>query len=198
MRVIGITGSSGAGKSTVSEIIKENYHSYIINADKIARQISEKGTPYYKAIVKYFGKEILLDDNQINRKKLAHIIYTQDEKREQLNKYTFYYITSEIKKEIMKNSDYDFVIIDAPLLFESKLNLICESVIVVIANQIEQINRICIRDLITVEQAKQRLRAQKENKFYIDRATHVIVNNGKIQDIEAEVKKVMNRLINEI
>ena len=184
MKVIGITGSSGAGKSTVSGIIELYYHVKIINADKIAKQLSSKGTEYYNAIVSYFGNEVLLEDGEINRRKLAKIIYTQEEKRKKLNEYTFFYISKEIKQEIIENEKYDFIIIDAPLLFESKLNELCEYIITVISNKTKQIERICQRDFITEEQAKLRLGAQEENDFYIKQSNYVIVNEGEIEKIE--------------
>ena len=78
MKVIGITGSSGAGKSTVCEIIEELYDVCIINADKIAKELSKKGSSYVEGIANIFGKTILTEDGELNRKKLADLIYTDD------------------------------------------------------------------------------------------------------------------------
>ena len=72
--IIGITGSSGAGKSTVCEILKNEYHVKVINADKIAKELSKKGTLYLLEIVEKFGEEILLENEELNRKKLANIV----------------------------------------------------------------------------------------------------------------------------
>ena len=73
--IIGITGNSGAGKSTVCEILQKRYEAKIINADKIAKELSKKGTSYLAEIVKKFGQEILLENGELNRRKLADIIY---------------------------------------------------------------------------------------------------------------------------
>ena len=83
--IIGITGSSGAGKSTVCELLQKLYHAKIISADKIAKELSQKGTAYLAQIVEKFGNHILLEDGELNRKALANIIYQNEEKRRLLS-----------------------------------------------------------------------------------------------------------------
>ena len=100
--VIGITGSSGAGKSTVCEILQNKYNAKIISADKVSKELSQKGTAYLAEIVEKFGHDILLENGELNRKKLANIIYSNKEKRELLNNCTLKYISSEIKNQIEK------------------------------------------------------------------------------------------------
>ena len=75
--ILGITGSSGAGKSTVCEILEKDYHAKVINADKIAKKLSKKGTEYLSKIAQNFGTDILLENGELNRKKLADIIYQE-------------------------------------------------------------------------------------------------------------------------
>ena len=133
--IIGITGSSGAGKSTICEALKKNYKAKIINADKIAKKLSKKGTSYIIDIIKKFGKDIVDEEGELKRKKLAEIIYTDPKKREELNSCTFKYIKKEIKKEIEKINGDTIAVIDAPLLFESELNKICDKVIGVISKK---------------------------------------------------------------
>ena len=95
MKIIGITGTSGAGKTTVCEIIEKNYNAKKIDADKVAKELSKSGTEYYNEIIECFGTGILQNvgvavhgDPQIDRKKLANIIFNDDSKREDLNKIT--------------------------------------------------------------------------------------------------------------
>ena len=81
MKIIGITGSSGAGKTTICKILKQKYEAFIIDADEIARQLSKKGTMYLNAIIEYFGKNIVDSNGELKRKDLANEIYQNDEKR---------------------------------------------------------------------------------------------------------------------
>ncbi len=190
--IIGITGSSGAGKSTVCEILKNKYNARIIDADKISKELSRKGTVYLEEIVEKFGKGILLKNGELDRKKLAKIIYGSEEKREILNNCTLKYIKEKIEQELQKLDNEKIIAIDAPLLFEAKLDSMCEFVIAVISDNIGlQIERIIKRDGITKEQAIARLKAQKTNEFYTTRSKYVIVNNGKIQEVEKKLDKII-------
>ena len=194
--IIGVTGSSGAGKSTICEILKINYQARIIDADKIARKLSYENNLYLEEIVSSFGKEILLDTGELNRRKLADIIYKSKEKRKSLNAITFKYITVEIKKEI-KQAQEKLIIIDAPLLFEANLNKLCEITIAVITSKLEiQITRIMDRDNITKEQAISRLKAQHSNKFYVDKCNYSIENKGNIQEIKNQITVILKKLEN--
>lgn len=192
--IIGITGSSGAGKSTVCEILKNKYGAVIIDADKIAKQLSKNNAQYLADIVKQFGREILLGNGELNRTKLAEIIYNSPEKREILNNCTFKHIQKEIKKEIDKVENVNKVI-DAPLLFEAELESLCQFVICVITDNKEvQVQRIIKRDGITRKQAIARLNAQKSNEFYTTRSKYAIINNGKLEEIEEQIKNIFARL----
>lgn len=198
--IIGITGSSGAGKSTVCEILKNEYNAKIIDADKIAKQLSKKGTEYLKEIVNKFGQEILLENGELNRQKLAQIIYKSQEKREMLNKCTFKYIREEIKEEITKQTleqskkeAKSIIAIDAPLLYEAELDNICTFVIAVISDDRElQIQRIIKRDKITREHAVLRLKAQKPNEYYTSKSKYIIANNGNLEKVEEQVEKILD------
>ncbi len=196
--VVGITGSSGAGKSTVCEILKNKYGAVIIDADKIAKQLSQKGNEYLVDIVELFGQEILLENGELNRSKLANIIYNQHEKREQLNQRTFKHIRVAIKEKlqnILEENPKAVIAIDAPLLFEAGLEKICDFIIAVIAEDKElQIERIVQRDWITEEQAEKRLQAQKSNEFYTTRSKYVIANNGKLEEVEEQIEKIFDCL----
>ena len=166
MKIIGITGSSGSGKSTVCEILNEKYNVKIIDADKIAKELLTSGTEYYNDVISKFGREIIDDVGEIDRKKLADLIYNDDKKREMLNNSTFHYVVKEIKSRAKEINNVD-IIIDAPLLFESKLDDICNFTSGVIAKESVQIERIIKRDTISKEQACKRLKSQQTNNFYM-------------------------------
>lgn len=188
MKIIGITGSSGSGKSTVCKILEQNYKVKIIDADKVVRRLSKKGSEYLKDIVNKFGQEILDEQGELDRYKLSELIYNDQKKRELLNESTFNYVVKEIKREVEEEKEINTIIIDAPLLFESKLNEICDIVIGVISEKKMQIERIMVRDLITFEQAEKRLEAQQANEFYIQNCDVIIQNNNDFMKIEKRVE----------
>ena len=209
--VIGITGSSGVGKSTVCEILQRKYKAKIISADKIAKNLSQKETAYLTEIVKNFGQEILLENGELNRRKLADIIYNSEERREILNNCTFKYICKEIEKQIkeytdiykkeklnncvysLKNNEL-IIAIDAPLLFEANAQNMCDITIAVISqNKETQINRIINRDNIDKSHAIARINAQKSNDFYINKCNYTIINDNKLLDLETQIDYILKK-----
>ena len=213
--IIGITGSSGAGKSTACEILEQKYHFKIINADKVAKELSKKGTKYLAEIVAKFGESILLENGELNRRKLADIIYQNEEKRKQLNEYTLKYIKKEIEEEVRSikkveelekadcsNStsmeiDKNFkklIAIDAPLLFEAGLDKICDTTIAVVsADKNKQIQRMMERDNIDEAHAVARLNAQHSNEFYTNKCQYTVTNDEKKEDMEMQLEQILQK-----
>ncbi len=198
MKVIGVTGPSGAGKTTLSEFLKNMYNAQVIDADKIAKKLSnDVNTDYFKEIIKLFGKDNLQKDGCLNRKKIAEIIYNNSEKRNQLNLLTFKYVVNEIVKilnQLRLENNLEYVCIDVPLLYEAKMEDICDIVIAVIADDEQKISRICERDNIDKELAKQRLKIQNSNQFFIEKADYVIENDGTKERLEKKLKEIMDKI----
>ncbi len=193
--IIGITGNSGSGKTLICKELVEmakkgsvpffakrnemgqiTFDPVLIDADEIVKEMSMQGTIYFKEVVKEFGEDILLENGEIDKERLANIIFTNTEKRESLNLLTFKYVVDEIKRKV-NLSKSKTVIIDAPLLIESGLNEICDVVISVIADEDVKIKRICKRDNIDENLARARIKAQPKDDFYIKNSELVIVNN---------------------
>lgn len=196
MKIIGITGSSGSGKTSVAKLLEEKYKVKTIDADKVVKEMSVPGTEYIKKIEECFGKEILLQDGKLNKKLLAEKIYQNKEDLEKLNNITFKYVVDEIKERVVNaKENYDFIVIDAPLLIESGLDKLCDYIIAVIANENIKIKRICARDNLREEIAKMRLQIQKDDEFYIKKANYVISNNENI-NLEGKIKDIVTEILN--
>lgn len=157
----------------------------MINADQIVKELSKCGEQYYKDIVKQFGKEILLENKEINRPKLAQIIFNNTQRRKELNKLTSMHIARKIQEEAIKE-EQRLTIIDAPLLIETKLNEICDIVVSVIASESTKIKRICKRDSIDEKTAKQRLKSQLAEYIYIENSNYILTNDKANLEKEAE------------
>ena len=171
--VIGVTGNSGSGKSEVSKILAKKINAIIINADEEVKKLSEPGNIYYEKIIK--------------KNKLADLIYNNKKARKKINKLTNKYVVKEIikKTKIEKNKNNN-VILDIPLLFESKLNKICNFTVAVIAKEEIKINRIINRDNTNENIAKARLNIQPNDEFYKKRASFIIENNENLEKIYLE------------
>lgn len=187
MKVIGITGTSGVGKTTVCEILNKKFNAFIIDADEVARELSKKGNMYLQAIAEYFGEDILDINGNLKRKELACIIYNNKEKREALNSITFKFVVEEIKRRIDLAKESKLIVIDAALLFESKLNENCDIVLGIIADETQKVERICTRDNITEEMAKKRIAVQIQEEELLQKADYIIKNKGDIHVLEKDI-----------
>lgn len=177
MKIIALTGKTGAGKSTVAELLKE-MGCFIIDGDIIARQITEKGKPTLKKLCEAFGDDILLSDGTLDRKALAKKAFASSENTNLLNSITHPEIKRDFITKIDKaeNEGYTTVIIDAAAILESDCKNLCEKVIVVHAPEDIRLERILARDGITREQALTRIKAQKSDEYYLKQADLVIHN----------------------
>lgn len=191
MIIIGLTGPTGSGKSTLTKTA-ENLGFKVIDCDKTARKASEIGSDGLKALVKTFGEGILMKSGALNRPILAQKAFASKEKTELLNKTLLPFIAELVLAE----SDGDLVLWDAPTLFESGLNTKCTATVAVLANEEIRLKRITQRDKITSAQAMLRIKAGKPDSFYKENADFVIYNNGEaaefienFSDILKEIKE---------
>ncbi len=194
MKVIGITGSSGSGKTTIGEILNQRKDTKIMNADQMAKALNKPGTEYFSEIQKAFENEnIVLENGTLNRAKLANLIYHDNHCLETLNRITFRHLIPQIETEIHSvMPEIKILVIDAPLLFEAGLDKLCDITIAIEAPIELKIKRICKRDKIPEEVAKARLEIQKSNQFYRENADYVIENDESIslEELEEKVNKL--------
>mgnify|MGYP001313586379 FL=1 len=191
--VIGLTGSIGTGKSTIANRFRE-LNIPVVDADKIAREVVEPHTETYRKIVETFGKEILHEDLTLNRKALGNIVFRDENKRKQLNSI----IHPAIRKEMLRQRDEwiekgkECVVLDIPLLYESKLTHFVDKVIVVYVDEDVQLQRIIERDKSSEEEAKNRIAAQIPVAEKAKMADAVIDNNGSIEDSYKQLEEILD------
>lgn len=194
--IVGLTGQTGAGKTTVSEMFMENEF-YIINADMVARMVMSLGSPCLKEVANVFGNEILNADGELNRKKLADIVFNDKTQLEKLNAITYPYIVEQIQKMI--NSALAFcstkILIDAPTLFESGCNRLCHKIVSVVSCEELRIRRIIARDNLTKSQAESRIKSQLSEEFFRTHSDYIIENNTTKQELQLKTLDVISKLV---
>ena len=196
MKVIGLTGGTGSGKSVVSKSLAEA-GAVIVDADKIAHEIIWKGEPAYQEIVEYYGTGILDAEGNIIRKKLGEIVFNDKEKLAFLNQCTHKYITAEVKRQIAAakaEGTAAAIIVDAPLLLEAKLEAVCDLVWVVYADPEVRAQRVMDRDGITYELAKARISNQKSWEEYKSVASAVIDNSKDLGHLKEQISEILKLL----
>ncbi|MGN0492451.1 MAG: dephospho-CoA kinase [Acutalibacteraceae bacterium] len=171
--VIGLTGPTGSGKSSVSRIA-EDFDFQVIDCDITARAATEKGTEGLRALISAFGEGILLPDGNLNRKALAAKAFKDKQSTELLNKTILPYIAELLKKQAAGRD----TLLDAPTLFESGINEICHKTVAVLADRDIRLKRIIARDNLTLKEAETRINAGKDEAFYRARADYILYNNG--------------------
>lgn len=202
--IVGLTGGIVSGKTTVAQFF-EQLGAKIIDADKIAREIVCPQQKVWKNIVKHFGADILKYNQEIDRKKLAQIVFSNKDKLDLLNRITHPEIIAIIKKQIRKikkDSDGDVIcVIDVPLLFEAKMEHMMDRIIVVYLNQEEQEKRLLLRDGLKRTGAIKRIESQIPMKEKIHLADYVIDNcltldytKKQVFQIWAELNKILTNV----
>lgn len=190
MKIIGITGGIGSGKSEVARAFYE-LGADVVDADKISRFLMEKDGASYNLVVKEFGEEILNDDRTINRKKLAEIVFSDKVKLEILNTLTHKCIFEEMQNQI-DSSEKEVVCLDVPLLFSSDFPFKCDFTIGVIAPKEKRIIRVMERENCTREEVLARIKNQITDTEIEERADYIIENDGSIVNLKEQVKGLYN------
>lgn len=192
MLVVGLTGGYASGKSTVARIFVE-MGAVLIDADELAREVVRPGKPAWSEIVAHFGKGILLENSEIDRKALAEIIFRDEKERERLNSIVHPMVLEEELKaidEIRGKKPDAIVIMNVPLLIESGHFNYCDRIVVVTVDEETHIKRLMDRDGFTREEAIRRISSQMPLSEKVKYADFVIDNNGSIEETKREVRKI--------
>ncbi len=175
--IYGLTGQTGAGKSTVGEMLSEKGY-LIVDGDVAARAVVEKGSPVLDELAETFGSDILDENGELIRSALAKKAFATEENRQKLNSITHPAVTKwsiDFIKENL-NENHKGVIVDAAAIFDSDIRRYCTKMIVVTAPEEERLARILLRDGLTHEAAMLRIKAQKDEQYYKERADILVRN----------------------
>lgn len=190
--IIGLTGGIASGKSTVSTMFTA-LNIPVIDADKVARQVVEPGEQAYHEVIQVFGNDILNEDQTLNRKQLGSIVFSNDNKRKQLNAIVHPAINREMEKQKATyiQSGEKCVVLDIPLLFENKLTDTVDQTIVVYVDENTQLERLLARDQFSIKEAGQRIASQASLEEKAKCADVIIDNNGSKRKTEKQLNEIL-------
>lgn len=191
--VIGLTGQSGAGKTTVSKAFQQSVFA-VINCDMVAREVTAAGSKCCEKLSELFP-ECFSDDLVLDRRKMAEIVFSDKEKLEKLNQTIYPFINDMIKDKLNEAKKLsEFVLLDAPTLFEAGADKLCDVIVSVIADEETRLKRIILRDGISEELARKRFDSQHTAEFFRQRSDYVIENNGDLSAAADKTDEVINNI----
>lgn len=194
MKVIGITGGVGCGKSTVLDLIKENFNAYVIKADDVGKNVLNKDTPGYRQVVELFGTEILTDSGEINRNHLAQIVFQNRNKLIVLNSIVHPMVKKIIVEELGRvrcTEEYDFFIIEAALLLEDHYEVFCDEVWYVYANETLRRERLKASRGYSDEKITKIMANQFTEEEFKNRCDRVLDNGKSVEETLNQLKKML-------
>ena len=193
--VVGLTGPTGSGKSEVSRRLTEAQLP-VIDADVLARRVVEPGTECLKRLAETFSEDILNDDGSLNRRQLARRAFATPEDTALLNSLTHPYIIGLTNQILMRMEQTHELaaVIDAPLLFESGMDAVCDMTVAVISPAERRLARIMERDGLTEAQARSRMAAQQPETYYTSRAAVVLQNDGDLKLLQKRADALAARV----
>ena len=190
--VIGVTGGIASGKSNVCNVIKELGYP-VIDCDKITKELSEINKPIYNAILNNFGNNFLLEDDNLDKKKISKLVFSDPSKKMILDSITHPIIKDEVLRQL---SLYEsgLVFVEIPLLYEAKFDSICDKVICVFLSKKKQVERLIEREGIDEDYALKKIHSQMDLYMKKSLADYVIDSKGSFEETKLQVENIINKL----
>ncbi|MBO4863044.1 MAG: dephospho-CoA kinase [Eubacterium sp.] len=197
MKIIGITGGIGSGKSYVLNLIKEKAGTFVIEADKLAHELMQPGQVVYENVLATFGNEIITDDKSIDRAYLRTIVMNDEEKLAKLNSIVHPAVKEYIKKDIEEkraSGDVKFYVIEAALLIQDNYREICDEIWYVMADLEVRIERLVKDRGYSREAAEEIISNQPDEEYYANNSDIMIENNGSQFLLEASLSLLFDEI----
>lgn len=198
MLTVGLTGGIGSGKSAVSRLLA-SFGAVVVDADLVAREVVEPGTPGLARVVEEFGPDVLQADGSLDRPRLGALVFADDDARRRLNAVV-HPLVGERTAALLQQAQDDgarVVVHDVPLLVENGLAPMYDAVVVVAASPETQLDRLVRLRGMSEQEARQRIAAQAPLADKLAVATHVIENDGPLQDLAPQVERLWHDLVGE-
>ena len=189
---VGLTGGIGAGKSTVADLFSQK-GAVVIRSDELARQVIEPQTPGFQQVVARFGNEFVNSEGYIDRAKLAQIVFQDDAALKDLESIIHPLIRSKTNQIIDQHTSETIIVNEIPLLLEKKMEALFDFLVIVISSEKNRLERLAQRGL-TTEQATARMAKQVSDDERKAAADFLIVNDGNLDQLEADVEKIWQTL----
>jgi len=189
---VGLTGGIGAGKSTVADLFSKR-GAVVIRSDELARQVIEPQTPGFKQVTSRFGNEIVNDEGNIDRAKLAQVVFNDDGALKDLENI-IHPLVRERTNQLMSGQTSETIIVnEIPLLLEKKMESLFDFLVIVISSEKNRLERLSQKGVLE-EQAKARMAKQVNDQDRKAAADFLIVNDGNLDQLEADVQKIWQTL----
>ena len=189
---VGLTGGIGAGKSTVADLFSQK-GAVVIRSDELARQVIEPQTPGFQQVIDRFGEEFVNSEGYIDRAKLAQIVFQDDAALKDLENIVHPLVRSKTNQIIDQHTSETIIVNEIPLLLEKKMEALFDFLVIVISSEKNRLERLSQRGL-TTEQATARMSKQVSDDERKAAADFLIVNDGNLDQLEADVEKIWQTL----
>ncbi len=193
--VIGLTGQTGAGKTSASLFLRQ-MGICVIDADIVSRKVTQKGSESLEEIAKTFSPAVLNPDGTLNRRALGKIVFADPHLLHRLEKILYPAIMKQIKEDIQTYAQNGerLVVLDAPTLYESGCDKLCDKVIAVCADEQTRFARLLLRDHLTEQEVRERIGAQHDEAFYSQRADFTIYNEQGLDALKLRLEGILEQI----
>ncbi|MBR1758459.1 MAG: dephospho-CoA kinase [Lachnospiraceae bacterium] len=194
VRVIGLTGGVGSGKSSVAYLLERDYHAFLLIADEIARDLMQPGQISYKQIVDYFGPEVILPDGQLDRAKLSDLVFDKPEELAKLNSFVHPHVVGVILEAIAllkESGEYPYIVVESAILFDVKYEAFCDEVWYVYANETVRRQRLMENRGYSVEKIESIEKNQRPHEDFLMRSDVAIDNSGDMEALEKRIAEAI-------